>query len=211
MCGISGSFDINVCLELYNQNIYRGNKNISIVAIDYLNNNKIINNIHYTNDVFELDISNIKNTYLNKNYYYVIHNQAPTTNSINVHPAIIDNNLLWHNGILKDFEIKRLQKKYNTNILWDTQLLLLSLLDSIDNLNEINGSFSCLYKTNNNFYIFRNNIAVLYIDEDFNISTTEFMESKLIDSNNVYQCDFLNKKITLINKFNTKETPYFFI
>lgn len=101
---------------------------------------------------------------------YVCHIQAPTgeTRGIeSVHPASHNESLLWHNGIIKEYDCARLRTKQKSTEMWDTKLLLKEAIDPFNfsaNLSEVNGSFACiLYEPINGMFVFRNALSPLFI------------------------------------------------
>lgn len=204
MCSIIGSFDRKKLIELCELNAYRGQHSHSISYYD-----PDIQNFFYISRSYgAIDYNMID---IPEGNYCVVHMQAPTTDSDNdsIHPAQISNNLLWHNGILKEKEIKRLQKEFNTNDGWDTYLLLIQMINKGTPKN-IDGSFSCLYYNGENFYLFRNEISPMFIDSDFNISSTKFENSSPTRENTVYRFRPEIKTLTVLSQFKTVENPYYF-
>ena len=196
MCAIIGSFNKNKMISLFELNAYRGELSNSISSF---NNDGVVQNLNQYFGKFNEEHLNEHS----EDMFYIGHSQAPTTNTNNIHPANIDNSLLWHNGIIK-------QKDLTENV-WDTEWLLKKILQqgwSI--LSEIDGSFACVLYKENKLYIFRNEISPLFIDEDLNISSTKFEGSDSIESNTVFELNLYSKSITNIETFTTKENPYFF-
>ena len=76
-------------------------------------------------------------------------------------------------------------------------------------LSEIDGTFSCLYANNNSLFLFRNEISPMFIDKDFNLSSTKFAGSKATEPNELLIVDLSNKKLNTKFTFTTKENPYF--
>ena len=108
-------------------------------------------------------------------YYYIGHQQAPTTEAKDlqaIHPAVEDGALLWHNGIIKADDVVRLQRLYETDEKWDTQLLLRDYLDTC-NLSQIDGTFACVLYSDYQLRIFRNEISPMFYNEQGDISSTK--------------------------------------
>ncbi len=201
MCGIFCGKN-QILHELYQLNSYRGN---------------------YSYSVFN-QLSGIKkglgkpdSELFDTGYYSVCHVQAPTTeisnSTSNIHPAVYNGMFLWHNGIIKDFEVARLQTKYNTTETWDTALLLRELdsNDFLENLSDLNGSFACILVDGSDYFVFRNEISPLFYDSNLNISSVKFPNSIPVPANNFFMLDFeLLELVDLDMKFETKENPYFF-
>jgi hypothetical protein len=204
VCSIIGSFKKEKIIELCELNAYRGQQSHSIG--------------YYDPDI--QDFFYICRSYGPVNYdmidipednYCVVHMQAPTTDSDDdsIHPAAIGRSLLWHNGILKQKEIQRLQKIFNTDETWDTYLLLMQMINK-GTPENIDGTFSCLYYNGSNLHLFRNEISPMFIDNDCNISSTKFEGSHPTKENTLYlfrpERNILNEVFT----FKTVENPYYF-
>lgn len=200
MCSIIGSFSKKKITELVEVNQHRGKFAYSILAYNTMNNK--IFQIYKDFGVFSLD--NIKEM---PNIYYICHLQSPTGGiEIDVnrtHPTMYNDTYLFHNGILKQRAIDKLQFTYNTNITFDTKLLHMSLT-SWNNLNDIEGLFACLYIKNENINIFRSKHSKLYIDKDLNISSEKFPDSKCINYDTIYKLNFKNNNLIAIDTFKTK-------
>lgn len=139
--------------------------------------------------------------------------QAPTfepKSKLNIHPASDGATKLYHNGILKDEAIKMLQKDYDVKEDWDTQLLLLAV-NGMSDLSEIDGSFSCLWYNGAKLFLFRNEIAPMFIDNsNFDISSTSFANGSSLPPNTMYSFNLNKKTLFPVNHFRTKNNPYFF-
>lgn len=208
MCAIVGSFDKDKLGELIELNSYRGNHSYSFLEFDYKNNQIT----KLTRGFGEFDFSIIDNIDRINDRYYIAHTQAPTTTGkgfFNIHPSEWNDTLLWHNGILKEDYIKELQEDFGHKIQWDTRLLHY-LLDNGDELDGVNGTFSCVYWDGEKFLIFRNEISPLFSDDDWNISSTKFEGSKPTISGRVMKLDFNNHIVETIEEFTTRENPYYF-
>jgi glutamine phosphoribosylpyrophosphate amidotransferase len=148
--------------------------------------------------------------------YYIAHQQAPTTENkdiMSVHPAEVNKELLWHNGIIKEDEVARLQQLLDVKYTWDTKLLLLHLI-KYQNVDNIDGSFSCVYHDKKSLFLFRNEISPLFYDRRSNISSTKFKDSMSLPPNQILK--FIpnidsRPDLEFVTKFTTKENPYFFI
>lgn len=208
MCSIVLGTDCEKVKELVNLNKVRGT---------YSSSKFIIHQDTYELYSFhkqfgELDLSDL---YIPENYFAIIHQQAPTTAAKtidNIHPSIIDDSYLWHNGIIKDNSCNKIRNQYKITDVWDTKLLHHSILDSYESLSEIDGSFACIeYIKDSNTIIFRNEIAPLYFDNK-SFSSTKFEGSREIEPNKVFELIFLKDYIELnqIGKFKTKLNPYYF-
>lgn len=153
-----------------------------------------------------IDYSEFSNIYGD---YFIFHTQAPTTSSSLKHPFVSNKgSLLWHNGILKESEINKLQCLMKIQEKWDTALLaeIIDLRGYIE-LSDIDGSFACVRAGSDFIHIFRNEIAPLNI-KGANISSVPFDESKELPANVVFEFngkEFLGSGIT----FRTQSLPYF--
>jgi hypothetical protein len=222
MCAIIGSFDTTKLHELIKLNSYRGSHSYSFSLYDtYTGTLTLIKQ-----GLGNIDLSLVE---VPQRQYGVVHVQAPTTesNSINsIHPARMDlistfqvskdvkhevyEKCLWHNGILKEDVVKKLQE-HSGDIKWDTMLMLLELYaNGWYALDKLDGSFSCLYYATNNMYLFRNEISPMFIDDKLNVSSTKFESSKATEANKVLMMNFENKTASPIFSFKTVENPYFF-
>jgi hypothetical protein len=93
--------------------------------------------------------------------------------------------------------------------------ILKSIADnnSWESLQQFDGTFSCLYYDRDTLklYLFRNEISPMFIDEDFNISSTKFKDSKETEPNKVFKLDITRKLSQEVYSFKTVENPYFFM
>jgi glucosamine 6-phosphate synthetase-like amidotransferase/phosphosugar isomerase protein len=205
MCAIVGSFQLDKLKELIKLNSYRGSHSYAISFYDI--ENGTLNNV--IKDFGKLDVDTIRIPYGD---YCIAHIQAPTTtkkDKDSIHPATVDDCYLWHNGIIKEMTIEKFSKEYNTK--WDTKLLLEGIKKVGYNiLNEMDGTFSCLMYKDKNLLLFRNEISPMFIDDDFNISSTKFDNSRETDPNKVIQMDLKNKSLQTVDRFKTYFNPYYF-
>lgn len=205
MCSIIGSFDKDVIKELAKLNEYRGTHSHSVYVFQ----------IHTFQVLYahkSLGPLNIDDHDLPQGYI-VVHQQAPTTENKDdsaIHPASLGKQLLWHNGIIKAEEVKRLQEKLESTITWDTKLMLLNLILN-ESVVDIDGSFSCLWYDGNSLFLFRNEISPMFLDGRGNISSTKFPGSEPIDANYLWIFDpYYATLADYIEEFNTVENPYYF-
>ena len=205
MCSIVGSFNIETLCNLSQLNAYRGTHSHSLYAFDR------DMNVSYSHKGFgALDVS--AHT-IPKDCYIVAHQQAPTTEAKDmnsIHPADAENSLLWHNGIIKQDDVRRLQYELNTNEKWDTKLLLLNYI-ATGSFESINGTFACVMHTSNKLHILRNEISPLFMNAVGDVSSTKFDDSFSIHPNKLLHFNpFDDTMIRVIGTFTTKENPYFF-
>ena len=204
MCSIFGSFSKDKIVELAELNRYRGQHSFSY-SIYYTDTNDIT----VTKGLGEIPLNQIK---IPEGAYCIAHMQAPTTDNKTieyVHPAYNQGAWLWHNGIIKDHWVKSAMKEYNIDNSWDTFLILHKYL-STGKLDDIDGTFSCVYFGNGSLQLFRNEISPLFIDDNYNISSTKFEGSKSLEPNIIWEFH-PGIGINKIGSFNTVENPYFFM
>lgn len=203
MCGIFCSFQKEEIEFLAGKNSYRGSHSFSILSFHE-------NQINCTKQLGKFNIDLVA-----EEGYKICHIQAPTTSSKSaefIHPAQIENNYLWHNGIIKHFDCLRLNRKQNNNIHWDTHLLLLELLDEenrLNNLSEINGSFACVFLRENQVFFFRNILSPLFYGKSTFSSVKTSLTPKIIPSEKFLRFDFSKNELIGEGKFLTKEQPYY--
>lgn len=208
MCAIFGSYSIVKLTELAELNSYRGQHSFSFA--EYNTVTKELNMRRKCLGAFSLDGLEIS-----RGMYYISHIQAPTTGASaieSIHPSVRKDgdDLLWHNGILKEKYVSSVQTKLNTSQQWDTALMHESLDSSWNELSEVDGTFSCLNYKNGLLYLFRNEISPMFYDGQLNISSTKFQGSTSTDANEVLKINFDNNDFESISKFSTKENPYYF-
>jgi len=213
MCAIIGSKRIDTLKKLVELNSYRGSHSYSFSLYN-------ITTGILTVEVKKLGTIDLSRHTIPPNNYGIVHVQAPTTEVRTeqaVHPAIIKDKFetwplkaLWHNGIIKAEVVKENAAKYNTS--WDTMQILESIRTSFDNLNEFDGTFSCLYydRDDLSLNIFRNEISPMFIDNELNLSSTKFEGSRETAPNTVMKMDFSRNSLSVKAKFDTVENPYYF-
>lgn len=205
MCSIVGSFDVNKIISLCELNQYRGAHSHSIA--EYRDGDITLHN----RDLGPLSYDELP-MFSRPGSYYIVHQQAPTTLSrdeTSIHPARIQDHFLWHNGILKPSTIKKLQEEFKDASEWDTHLLLRHLMKH-KTPDNIDGSFACVYFDSRTLYFFRNEIAPLFIDDNFNLSSTKFEGSRPLVSNVMMRFDGTNIHYEDNSKFKTVNNPYYF-
>ena len=207
MCAIVGSFDKNKLIELIELNSYRGSHSFSFSTINPISGSLVVR---------QKAFGKINYDHLNTppGHYAIVHIQAPTTDAKsldNIHPAEEEHTMhLWHNGIIKANHVKVLQEKYGNDTNWDTKLLLRAVCTTWDELNRMDGSFSCLLHDNDTAYLFRNSISPMFFDNELNISSTKFEGGISTPANRVLKMDFEAKCLYTVVEFKTVENPYFF-
>lgn len=218
MCGIFCSFDKTRFKELALANSYRGNHSFSITAFMLKNlahNDEDIQPVFTHKALGHFDHSIVDK--LPDGCFMVGHVQAPTTQSRGIdaiHPATLNDAMLWHNGIIKSDEIKRLQLVLGVADDWDTSLLIHQLeTDCFEGLSDVDGGFACIYYADNQLYAFTNEICSLYVDDKTNISSAKASpDMKLLNTGMFFNIDLLSRKIIRVpgTEFKTKNSPYYF-
>jgi hypothetical protein len=203
MCSISGSFSKQKLIDLCEANKYRGQLSHSISYYDCQTHlltkpYKAFGPIDY-NMLEEIE-----------NNYCIVHQQAPTVeghSEEHIHPAKYQGSCLWHNGILKQSTIEKLQCENNDYSGWDTKQLLIYLNKHAAPI-DIDGSFACLMYINSSLYIFRNEIAPMFIDEEYNLSSTKFEGAIPIIPNQMFLLAPGKTVCDLNLEFETVTNPY---
>lgn len=219
MCSITGSKSLNRLKELTKLNEYRGTHSHSVFAFaKHPGQGCGIHIVYAFKDLGGIDWENTQPTSAkhlgesDENVYWVAHQQAPTTEAKDldsVHPAASAGRLLWHNGIIKEKEVKRLQELYGNDTSWDTSLLL-SHINTTGNVQDIDGTFACFLFAEG-LKVFRNEISPLFYNEAGDLSSTKFEGSQPLPPNKMFSFDpWSDVLLTQTNEFVTKENPYFF-
>lgn len=183
MCSIIGSYDINEVKMLASLNAYRGQHSYSMTSI-------------WSNslDMLTRGLGVLPIEELNKlpQGYIICHQQAPTTDARDtnsIHPASYAGSYLWHNGIIKDKQIKQWQIQYNDSQLWDTAWLVRLIAENgFGILSEVDGTFACVYNDSKHTCMFRNANSPLF-RKGSTISSTKFEGSSPITPGRVYIFD----------------------
>lgn len=211
MCSIIGSFSKDKFKELVKLNQFRGNFSYSLSV--YNTNTRTFSSMVKNFGKFPLELLDMMN--IKEHEYIIGHVQAPTNGIVEIpdriHPTQIDApnpTYLWHNGLLTPRGIKYIQEKYEHDDEFDTLLLHRYLLKNSCNLSEIEGLFTCLFKEQNNFFLFRTKHGKLYVDDDLSISSERFEDSKCINADTIYQVDFHSKVLYNIDTFRTRRFNY---
>jgi hypothetical protein len=202
MCSIIGSFKKEKLIDLYKHNVQRGDYAHSISYYDVVTGKLTVNK--YEGPV---NFDNVEQSPL---VYIIIHSQAPTTQETSsIHPAHYDGRYLWHNGILKQTYIQKLKKELEEVCEWDTFLMLKTITQNRDNLNNLDGTFSCLLYDYEHLYLFRNEISPMFYDAALNLSSTPFKGSHSTPPNTLHHMDFNFSSLFAVSKFITLENPYY--
>lgn len=208
MCSIIASFSRAKIKELAALNAYRGQHSHSVTVFSRYS----LEVLYQYRGFGALVIDD--HSFNSQDVYIVAHQQAPTTDNKNaesIHPAKIGNQLLWHNGIVKDKGVKELQKRLESTSSWDTKLILQQLINE-DTPDNIDGTFSCMWYDGSGLLVFRNEISPLFIDDELNISSTKFEGSRSISPNMMYilNTSLGQERLEGIKSFQTVENPYYF-
>lgn len=140
-------------------------------------------------------------------YNFIIgHTQAPTGSLSAIHPAYYQGAYLWHNGIVKQKDVKDE---------WDTHSILKGIVSKgFSHLSTVDGSFACFLLMDKKFYVFRNEICPLFWDPvKLTFSSTKLKDCcSIIAPNKVFAVEKynLNMSFRYVASFVTKENPYYF-
>lgn len=201
MCAITASFSKEKLLKLYKQNAYRGELSHSLTNFEYDDEQNLRIGVLFKDDG-PLDIEVLDSIYERPGRYFVTHSQAPTTDTSYIHPAEYHLNLLWHNGIVKQKNLKE-----GT---WDTYWLLKNIInEGWDFLSSVDGTFACIMYRDYNLYVFRNEISPLFFDNDLNLSSTKFEGSRPVTPNKVWRVNLDMRCFEEAANFTTYENPYY--
>ena len=144
----------------------------------------------------------------------LIHQLASTGSLSQLHPAcnIVPGtqSFLWHNGLIKTEEIKRLQTSLNIHTEWDTELLLHAIIDNSGIPPMIEGSFACIMLHKKEVFAFRNELAPLYAGEK-SIASTPFEGATEIEAGWMYRVRISPTNLLLEKRgpFPLQHNPYF--
>lgn len=199
MCSIIGSYDIDDIKMLAALNAYRGQHSHSIAVFDDDGTLLLLKRGLGPLNVDELDGY--------PSGYMICHQQAPTTDAKDVnsiHPAEFEENMLWHNGIIKNNQIKKWQSEHQDDQPWDTMWLnRLVTENGFDILSHADGTFACVYYNHPSLYAFRNANSPMF-KRGCTISSTRFDGSQSMNHGLIYQ--LTNKEwVPTEHTFATKE------
>ena len=208
MCAIFGSKELDKLLELADLNAYRGQHSHSLSV--YNTRTKELVTKRKCLGAFSLDGLETE-----RGMFYVAHIQAPTTAASaieSIHPSVrrVGEDLLWHNGIIKEGCIKSLKETYQSDLEWDTALIHEAISHGYRQLDNVDGTYSCLQYDEGEIFIFRNEISPMFIDDQLNISSTKFQGSSPTEPNKAFMIDFTENELLEVASFSTKENPYYF-
>ena len=216
MCAIFGSKKLQMFIQLYEQNLVRGDFAYGGL---YLTSTKPVIVKTKGREVITEQYSDIVS-------YYSGHTQAPTSNAqtydINTsHPFLFNNWIVSHNGVLTNH--KHLRTKYNiaptSHNIVDSSIIPY-LLDTITNLKKMSEidtivevlsllegthSTTIFNSKTNNLYITRCG-STLYRDNAGNYSSTHFEGSEMVSDGNIYK--YVEDTFKVIGSFNPK-SPFF--
>ena len=210
MCSIIGSFSKQKFKELVELNQHRGSFSYSFLVLDPEN----LQTVFLEQNFGKFNVSSLQNS--PNGMFYLGHCQAPTGGLIEdpnrIHPAQIETSFLFHNGIIKQKDVLRLQNEHKTSDGWDSKLMLQEIqkIGLMETLNTIDGSFACVFNDRKKLRIFRSAAGTLFIDDELNISSTKFDKAQRIEKDTVYHLDLLHKYVIIENKFKSKSNPYFY-
>jgi glutamine phosphoribosylpyrophosphate amidotransferase len=180
MCGLFGSNDVSEFKQLFHLNTVRGSHSHSVSVLDGLDVEVRAKQIGTNLAEYDSDEDVL---------LWMGHIQAPTTSDRDVnsiHPSEINGSYLWHNGIIHSQTVTRWQEELETEVSWDTRLMHQMLLNkSFDVLNDIEGSFACIFFLRGDLYMFRNDNSPLYV-KDSSYSSVMFDGACAIEPNIVY-------------------------
>ena len=192
MCSIFGSYDVNEFNELALLNSYRGHHSFSTAMYD----GESLDIIDKSLGEFELSESRYGSL-------HVGHVQAPTTTEktiASVHPSELEETLLWHNGIIKEEQLR----KWNYHSNWDTACLHKHIVGNMSKLSDVDGSFACVYFQKGNLYMWRNDNCPMFV-KGASFSSVKFKNAERVDANVVYKLSN-NKWVETENSFETKKS-----
>jgi glucosamine 6-phosphate synthetase-like amidotransferase/phosphosugar isomerase protein len=214
VCGIFASTNRDDLKALSTINAYRGQHSYSIAGFTIDDDgDPCLHSINRSLGVFDFFQVPVDSE------LYVCHIQAPTgeTRGIeSVHPASHNESLLWHNGIIKEYDCARLRTKQKSTEMWDTKLLLKEAMDPFNfsaNLSEVNGSFACiLYEPINGMFVFRNALSPLFIGKRWISSVKCDLANNPIQEESFYRLTITPERtfeLIKIDSFKTFEHPYY--
>lgn len=155
-------------------------------------------NFEYTCTKLQIDGSNV----------YIGHLLSPTgtKETVNLHPSVIDDTMLWHNGVITQPAVEKLGGKSTD---WDTAWLHRAIVDGgFDALDDIDGAFACLYYDGVDLYVFRNPASPLFHGKGgFSSNRVDDIEFE-VTPGIVYKV--MPDRLVFVQLFNNKSSPYYF-
>lgn len=210
MCSIVGSFSKDKFRELITLNQSRGSFSYSFLVLNPETQEKV----SLTQEFGPFDFKVLDT--VPDGMYYLGHTQAPTGGLIKdrsrIHPASNVDCFLFHNGIIKQKDVDRLQKELNTDEQWDSKLMLMDIKSKglLESVNTIDGSFACILKDTYSLRVFRSAAGTLFVDSNLNISSTNFGSGFRIKHDTIFNMDLKSKKMLELATFKSKSNPYFY-
>jgi len=205
MCAIIGSFDKQILIKLIERNQHRGRVAYSISTYDIESGDV---KTYYERGEFNHIFFEKINT---DGKYTICHLLSPTLTENDeevTHPSVLTTEVgescLWHNGVLLPSTMEMIQQNLGSQSYFDTYLLH-QWIDKGEKLDDIEGSFACLYITQKKqIQLFRSKHAKLFIDEDMTISSERFEGSRCINPDCFYNLDLEKKSLKVEGFFKTK-------
>jgi len=205
MCSIIGTYDLKELEYLAEVNAYRGTISHSIAAVV---DNKVV---YLDRGENGLEVSNHEKD-IPSDAYYIAHQQAPTSaedNKNTIHPAEYAGRLLWHNGIIKEEQIKKFKEHFKEDINWDTAWLVrLMAQNNPSLLSDVDGGFACMYYSEDGLWVFRNDLVALW-HKGSTVSSTRWdhydTSITYVPSGKIHKLSDNKEWIELEHTFQTKE------
>lgn len=216
MCGIILSFDALQFEQLAQLNASRGSFSHSLT---------IVENDYTTHTV--RNFGPFKHFPKNREGKCMIgHVQAPTGGLVRdpqrIHPAQMDSLKLWHNGIIKNSYVRKINERcgapdprHSKVYTWDTEAFLASIYyEKAYALTNTDGSFACvLVNERDSIEVFRNQTSPLYYTmapPGLAISSVSFPMSLPLKANTLFRVDISKKELVEVYTFKNVNTPYYF-
>jgi hypothetical protein len=207
MCSIFASPDVTRMPMLYDVNSYRGTFSYSIAFFGEVKasetDSKKPDCLRFEGmiqDFTKQCVNPWADVQGDDGFFYVGHSQAPTGAHSEIHPALVGNKMLWHNGIVKQHATSG----------WDTKDILERInKDGWSALSDIDGTFACvLYDADNKaMYCFRNEISPLFWN-GLELSSTKLDGFDEVPANKVWWLNWYDQQWQEVAEFTTKENPY---
>lgn len=142
----------------------------------------------------ELNLEFFKNIYEKDEFYIIGFNTKKTNNQESF--SILGKSCLWLDG---DVSTNNSDTEKETN--W-----LIKKLDKndYDFLNNVDGNYSFVFYNGENLYLYRTEGAKLYFDDEFNFSTAEFANSKLLKPCTFLRLNFADPSVPYKEEMDVK-------